>query len=310
MRRVAELKARSDRSSEARRPIGARHASWSRVLLKCGGDPSPGRAVGAGFGSPTKTPEQEERSPMKKVPVVKTRAAPSIGSSAWYPLRQLHRELTSIVARFGFGRAGLRILDFGAGDVPYRHLFSADADYRVADIGDAAPIRVRADGTIDHPDATVDLVTSFQVLEHVPDVRLYLDEAARILAPGGSLLLSTHGVWPYHPHPTDFWRWTQDGLRQVITQAGFEIDYQHGLDRPDSHGDVPAISRRSARPSPRRPGDRGVLQPEDRRVRCGDARSPSTTRSSGHRVGRSARRQALRGCRDSSPSAITRPRVR
>ena len=169
---------------------------------------------------------------MKKVPVVKTHAAPSIGSSAWYPLRQLHRELTSIVARFGFGRAGLRILDFGAGDVPYRHLFSADADYRVADIGDAAPIRVRADGTIDHPDATVDLVTSFQVLEHVPDVRLYLDEAARILAPGGSLLLSTHGVWPYHPHPTDFWRWTQDGLRQVITQAGFEIDYQHGLVGP------------------------------------------------------------------------------
>jgi hypothetical protein len=35
--------------------------------------------------------------------------------------------------------------------------------------------------------------------------------------------LSTHGTWPYHPDPTDYWRWTIDGLRREINSAGFDI---------------------------------------------------------------------------------------
>ncbi|MGD9796411.1 MAG: class I SAM-dependent methyltransferase [Acidimicrobiia bacterium] len=160
------------------------------------------------------------------------RAAPSIGSSAWYPLRQLHRELVAVRDRFAFGRAGMTILDFGAGEVPYRHLFARDAIYLAADIGDDAEIAVFEDGTVDLADNTVDLVTSFQVLEHVSDVTVYLKEAVRVLRPGGYLLLTTHGVWPFHPHPTDYWRWTQDGLTRVVTAAGFQIEHQRGLVGP------------------------------------------------------------------------------
>jgi SAM-dependent methyltransferase len=61
------------------------------------------------------------------------------------------------------------------------------------------------------------------VLEHVEDPRSYLAEAYRVLRTQGSLVLSTHGTWRYHPDPTDYWRWTIDGLRREITRAGFDV---------------------------------------------------------------------------------------
>ena len=41
------------------------------------------------------------------------------------------------------------------------------------------------------PDASFDLVTSFQVLEHVPDPLVFLRELARMLRPGGLAILAT-----------------------------------------------------------------------------------------------------------------------
>jgi ubiquinone/menaquinone biosynthesis C-methylase UbiE len=41
------------------------------------------------------------------------------------------------------------------------------------------------------PAATFDLVTSFQVLEHVPDPPAFLRELARVLRPGGTVILAT-----------------------------------------------------------------------------------------------------------------------
>jgi SAM-dependent methyltransferase len=83
-------------------------------------------------------------------------------------------------------------------------------------------VRSAPDGTLGAPDASARLVASFQVLEHVWDVAGYLREARRVLMPGGWLLLSTHGTWLYHPHPTDFRRWTAEGLKREIEAAGYE----------------------------------------------------------------------------------------
>ncbi len=33
----------------------------------------------------------------------------------------------------------------------------------------------------------------------------------------GILWLTTHGIWPYHPTPGDYHRWTLDGLKNIIS---------------------------------------------------------------------------------------------
>lgn len=132
---------------------------------------------------------------------------------------------------------GERLLDLGCGNMPYRELFSQKFKRHVgADIegNEEAELAILPDGRVPAPDESFDGVLSSQVLEHVAEPRLYLSEAYRLLRPGGSLILSTHGIWPYHPDPTDFWRWTKDGLVREITRAGFEVDEVHGVFGPES----------------------------------------------------------------------------
>ena len=70
---------------------------------------------------------------------------------------------------------------------------------------------------------------STQVLEHVDDPDRYLKECYRVLKHKQFLILSTHGYWLYHPHPTDLWRWTGPGLRKIIERSGFQILQCEGL---------------------------------------------------------------------------------
>ena len=45
-----------------------------------------------------------------------------------------------------------------------------------------------------------------------------------MLKPGGYVLLSTHGVYPHHPDPVDYWRWTQQGFEAMFEDvAGLEL---------------------------------------------------------------------------------------
>lgn len=126
---------------------------------------------------------------------------------------------------------GGTVLDYGCADMPYRHFFAADADYRGADLpgNPEATVEIATDGTVPLPDASVDVVLSTQVLEHVTDPAVYLAECARVLRPGGRMLLSTHGLMVYHPDPVDYWRWTCAGLRRQVEEAGFDVVRFEGI---------------------------------------------------------------------------------
>ncbi|EKE21765.1 MAG: methyltransferase type 11 [uncultured bacterium] len=66
------------------------------------------------------------------------------------------------------------------------------------------------------------MVLSTQVLEHVYATDFYLKECFRLLKKEGLLILSTHGLWPYHAFPEDFHRWTRNGLVKEVENYGFK----------------------------------------------------------------------------------------
>jgi SAM-dependent methyltransferase len=144
----------------------------------------------------------------------------------WHRLAHLMRVLPQAIEALArdLPRPG-RVLDYGCADRPYRGLFPADADYLAADLpgNDAANVTIAPDGTVPVGDASCDVVISTQVLEHVEDPATYLRESFRVLRPGGRLLLTTHGYMVWHPDPVDYWRWTCEGLRHAVEQAGFEV---------------------------------------------------------------------------------------
>jgi SAM-dependent methyltransferase len=109
------------------------------------------------------------------------------------------------------------VLDVGCGDRPYDTLFQ-DAEVLV---GFDVPSNAHADlhGSIDAipvEDASFDRVLCLQVLEHVPDPAAAVRELRRVVRPGGRVLLTTHGVYPFHPNPDDLWRWTHQGLERLF----------------------------------------------------------------------------------------------
>jgi SAM-dependent methyltransferase len=118
------------------------------------------------------------------------------------------------------------VLDYGCGDTPYRPLFETKFETYVAcDVAgnDNADSVLGPHGEIPADSESVDCVLSTQVLEHVDEPQRYLREAYRVLCPTGTLILSTHGIWHYHPHPADYWRWTRTGLSRELEKAGFDV---------------------------------------------------------------------------------------
>jgi SAM-dependent methyltransferase len=153
------------------------------------------------------------------------RAAPRFSQPDWLVLREMARVLRGLIADPALRLHGARVLDFGCGTRPYEAWFAAaGARYQGADIDAAHEVRIREDGRLDCADGEYDLVTSFQVLEHVWDIGTYLMEARRALRAEGRLLLSTHGSWLYHPHPRDYRRWTAEGLQREVESRGFRLE--------------------------------------------------------------------------------------
>lgn len=140
------------------------------------------------------------------------------------PYRYVAGELEGVVRRFGLpaAPAGSRVFDYGCAERPYRALFGPEVEYVGADLegNPSADVRLNRDCSVPLADAQFDLVLSTQVLEHVRDPELYISECRRLLKPGGTLVLTTHGIMYYHPDPDDYWRWTSAGLERLLSTAG------------------------------------------------------------------------------------------
>jgi SAM-dependent methyltransferase len=116
----------------------------------------------------------------------------------------------------------LRVLDIGCGVKPYYPLFAPIAsEYVGVDVVETEWADVVGPAeAIPVDDGSFDLVLCTQVLEHTDDPAQTVSELRRVLAPGGRVLASTHGVQWYHPSPNDYWRWTHTGLRLLFERHG------------------------------------------------------------------------------------------
>lgn len=70
-------------------------------------------------------------------------------------------------------------------------------------------------------DASIDMIISESLLEHVPHPELAIKEITRIIKPGGFIYLSTPFMHPFHASPNDYTRWTHTGLRNSF--SAFEM---------------------------------------------------------------------------------------
>ena len=97
-------------------------------------------------------------------------------------------------------------------------------------------VLVSEDGRVPLPDATMDIVTSTHVVEHVPDDAGYVRELARIARPGGVIYLETplklSGAWYFRRNPEAGWVLDPTHLREyrsadevhrLLDQAGLAL---------------------------------------------------------------------------------------
>ena len=83
-------------------------------------------------------------------------------------------------------------------------------DLRVLDVVDFA-----ADaGRLPILDGSIDFLISLELLEHVPEPAVVLREMARVLKPGGTVVISVPSAVPRHDEH-DYWRFTAQGLDKL-----------------------------------------------------------------------------------------------
>ena len=145
----------------------------------------------------------------------------SIASTGYAVRRPLVRWLADEAQRAGERPRRPRLLDVGCGEKPYAPLFAPHvAEYVGVDVANPA---ADLEGTVEEipvADASFDLVLCTQTLEHAADPARAVRELRRVVAPGGRVLASTHGVQVYHPNPVDLWRWTHAGLERLFRENG------------------------------------------------------------------------------------------
>lgn len=164
------------------------------------------------------------------MPSTDSRLYPTRFNPRYYLLSELRRALEEHIEKYSL-KVSSNVLDYGCGTMPYRPLFSSSIEYIGADIAsnDKAHCILNSDGTVPLEDNSVECIISTQVLEHVDSPELYLNECFRVLKNNSYMILSTHGTWRYHPQPGDYWRWTSEGLKQVIERSGFQVSDVKGI---------------------------------------------------------------------------------
>jgi SAM-dependent methyltransferase len=143
---------------------------------------------------------------------------PPLTSRYYIPLRNLSTLLKRIISHLPNQEGNKIILDLGCGEKPYQPFFAGQySAYVGVDISSKTLCDIKSSG--DHlpiRDSTFDLCICSLTYEHVVDPRQMTREVHRVLKDAGVFIMSTHAVAAIHDYPSDYWRWTDQGLKLLL----------------------------------------------------------------------------------------------
>jgi len=149
------------------------------------------------------------------------------------------------VVRRHFAQAG-RVLDVGCAAGFFLRVMK-DEGWQVTGLEPSDAIRAHAAdligaenvhgellGEAELDPGSFDLITLWDVIEHIPDAVAALKEAKKLLAPGGKLLIETQNVdsraarvlgkrWQHYKHAEHIYHFNPKTIRNLLDQAGLEI---------------------------------------------------------------------------------------
>lgn len=123
-----------------------------------------------------------------------------------------------------------------------RTLFQPQGEYVGVDMAAGNGVDIVQDMTVDF--ATVDSVLNGQrfgaifcmsVLEHCAQPFNMAENLTKLLAPGGKLCVSVPFAWQFHGYPSDYWRFTHEGVKQLFPDIDFSE--QPGVSVTSQEGD-------------------------------------------------------------------------
>jgi len=173
----------------------------------------------------------------------KTRWWSLLINPAYIARRGLEQSISTYVRKLNLSGSGTW-LDVGCGSKPYESLFNVESyiGMDVEESGHPAEAKrydILYDGTtFPIESSSMDGVICTQVLEHARLPETLISEIARVLKPGGLLILTAPFFWPEHEQPHDFTRFSSFGLCNILESRGFTI-----VDYRKTSGSIEAIAQ-------------------------------------------------------------------
>ncbi len=143
------------------------------------------------------------------------------------------RYLASVYLRPAMSQAAQRssgkLLDIGCGRRQYEPLFAGRVSCYIGMDWPVIAGRARPDVIgdalhIPFASESIDIVVATELMEHLPAPGQFLQEVARVLRIGGSVILSTPFMEALHEEPRDYYRFTPHGLRTLLEEHGFAVE--------------------------------------------------------------------------------------
>src|SRR4051812_9687230 len=146
----------------------------------------------------------------------------------WLATVDLHRALRPRLAELHGD-----VLDVGARDKPYGRWLGPGTRHIGLDVESHPAVDVLVEPGAPWPlaDGSVDAVVCTQVLQHVQQSASLWHEMARVLRPGGVLIVSAAFLYPEHGMPHDYRRVSRRGLETDLSPT-FDIRAVEGLGGP------------------------------------------------------------------------------